>query len=56
LSTDPNAGDGLTGEQAWEILVNFDDRTSPEEYPDMCLITRGELIEFMSRAVAGDDE
>jgi hypothetical protein len=40
----------LMGEQAWDELVNVDDRTSPEEYPDMCLITRDELIEFVRRA------
>lgn len=45
-------GEGLTGEQAWDELVNVDDRTSPEEYPDMCLITRDELVEFMRRALA----
>lgn len=42
--------DRLTGEEAWDVLVNVDDRTSPEEYPDMCLITRDELIGFMARA------
>lgn len=44
--------DRLTGEEAWDLLVNVDDRTSPEEYPDMCLITRDELVDFMSRAKA----
>lgn len=46
------AGDGVpfTGVEAWDELVNVDDRTSPEEYPDMCLITRDELIDFMQRA------
>lgn len=34
---------------AWGELLNVDDRTSPEEYPDMCLITRGELAGFMER-------
>lgn len=36
-----------TFEEAWDELVNVDDRTSPEEYPDMCLITRDELRTFM---------
>lgn len=27
----------------WQDLCDKDDRTSPEEYPDMCLITRDEL-------------
>lgn len=41
---------GLTTGEAWEELCSADDRTSPEEYPDMCLITREELAEFMRRA------
>jgi hypothetical protein len=36
--------------QAWHELVEKDDRTSPEEYPDMCLITFDELKEFMTRS------
>ena len=43
-------GEVFTGVEAWDELVNVDDRTSPEEYPDMCLITRDELIDFMKRA------
>ncbi len=43
-------GKAFTGVEAWDVLVNVDDRTSPEEYPDMCLITRDELIDFMERA------
>lgn len=39
----------LTPEAAWDELVNMDDRTSPEEYPDMCLITMEELRSFMER-------
>lgn len=35
-------------ESAWEELVNKDDRTSPAEHPDMCLITREELAQFMT--------
>ncbi|RVO30330.1 hypothetical protein [Sinorhizobium meliloti] len=34
-------------EQSWQALLDKDDRTSPEEYPDMCLITRAELSEFL---------
>jgi len=37
-------------EEAWQELCERDDRTSPEEYPDMCLITRDELAAFMSRS------
>lgn len=34
-------------EQSWQALLDKDDRTSPEEYPDMCLITRAELSDFL---------
>lgn len=30
----------------WLDLQEKNDRTSPEEYPDMCLITRDELAAF----------
>jgi hypothetical protein len=46
------AAEPLSPEDAWDVLVNVDDRTSPEEYPDMCLITRDELFDFMQRAAA----
>lgn len=50
------ASDGLSPSEAWQELVEKDDRTSPSEYPDMALITREELAEFMdtsrSRAAA----
>jgi hypothetical protein len=50
-STDmAGAEETFTGVEAWDELVNVDDRTSPEEYPDMCLIKRDELIDFMKRA------
>lgn len=35
---------------AWRELCNKDDRTSPEEYPEMCLITFDELKDFMARS------
>lgn len=41
------AGEGLTIADAWQDLVDKDDRTSPEEYPDMALITREELADYM---------
>lgn len=41
--------------EAWEELINYDDRTSPEEYPDMALIAREELAIFMLRAVPNRD-
>jgi len=31
--------DSLTPEEAWQDLVERDDRTSPSEYPDMALIS-----------------
>lgn len=36
----------------WLDLQEKDDRTSPEEYPDMCLITRDELAAFVRYAIA----
>lgn len=35
---------------AWNDLLEKDDRTSPEDTPDMALITFEELYEFMCRA------
>lgn len=40
---------------AWQELIERDDRTSPEEYPEMALITRDELAEFMRRAIPPHD-
>lgn len=40
----------LTPQDAWDELVNKDDRTSPEEYQDHCLISFEELQDFMSRS------
>lgn len=34
----------------WQDLLDADDRTSPEDYPDMCLITREELAYFIAAA------
>lgn len=34
---------------AWNELVHKDDRTSPEDYPDMCLISFDELKDYMER-------
>jgi len=41
---------------AWQELVEYDDRTSPEEYPDMALITFEELRDFMARAAKAMQE
>lgn len=46
----PDEVERLTPEEAWQDLVEKDDRTSPEEYPEMCLITRAELTDYMNRA------
>lgn len=41
---------GALADEVWQELINKDDRTSPEEYPEMALITSDELADFMSRA------
>lgn len=38
---------------AWTNLCEKGDRSSPENYPDMCLITKDELAEYMRGARAG---
>ena len=35
-------------EAEWQLLCEKSDRTSPEEYPEMCLITFDELAEVIS--------
>ncbi len=45
-----SGGAALRAEEAWSDLVEKDDRTSPEEYPEMCLITFDELRDYMRRA------
>ncbi len=40
----------FTADDAWHDLVEKDDRNSPEEYPEMCLISFEELRDFMRRA------
>ena len=42
--------DMLTVEEAWTILCETPDITSPEEYPDHALITMEQLGSFMARA------
>jgi hypothetical protein len=41
---------GHTLEQAWESLLEKDDRNSPADRPDMLLVTRDELADFMGIA------
>jgi hypothetical protein len=36
------------GAPCWHDLCEKDDRTSPEEYPDHALITRSELVEYIT--------
>ncbi len=38
-------------ESQWQTLCEFDDRTSPEEYPDHALITKEELERFMEKSL-----
>lgn len=38
-------------DEIWQEICDKDDRTSPAEYPDMCLISRAELAEYIGRAV-----
>lgn len=46
----PQPVEAFTPEDAWHDLVEKDDRNSPEEYPEMCLISFEELKDFMRRA------
>lgn len=39
-------------EAEWQKLLDKDDRTSPEEYPDMCLITRDEIVSIIEGALS----
>lgn len=38
--------------QSWQDLLDKDDRNSPADYPDMCLITKKELAGYIADAVA----
>lgn len=42
----------MTADEAWQDLLDKDDRTSPADYPEMCLISREELAGYMSAARA----
>lgn len=37
----------------WQDLLDKDDRTSPSDYPDMCLITYEEFLYYIRTAIAG---
>lgn len=43
-------GDEGLAKQCWQDLLDVDDRNSPADYPDMCLITFKELERFMALA------
>jgi hypothetical protein len=51
----PGGREEFTPYEAWNELVSKDDRTSPEEYPEMCLIAFDELCDFMARAMKPQD-
>jgi hypothetical protein len=51
MGTEPSEVEQVARE-AWQELVERDDRTSPAEYPEMALITQDELAEFIAEAVA----
>jgi hypothetical protein len=51
IEVQARVGIAETKEEAWSELCEVDDRNSPEEYPDMCLITQDELFGFMDAAV-----
>ncbi|MBS0268659.1 MAG: hypothetical protein JSS54_06750 [Proteobacteria bacterium] len=42
----------MTIDEAWMDLVEKEDRTSPEAYPEMALIAREELRDYMVSAAA----
>lgn len=48
-----DAVQGWTPLEAWRELSEYTDRTSPAEYPDMCLITFNELRMFMATPQPG---
>lgn len=37
-------------EAIWQQILDKDDRTSPEEYPEMVMLTHDELKDYMKRA------
>jgi len=49
-------GELVTVDDLWDELVNYDDRTSPAEYPDMALITKDELADFVDRSRSQAEE
>ncbi|HEY1980713.1 MAG TPA: hypothetical protein VGH13_11550 [Xanthobacteraceae bacterium] len=50
--SNPPGAEPFTAADAWHDLIEKDDRTSPEEYPDHALITADELADYIQRALA----
>ena len=41
-----------TDDELWQIVNEFDDRTSPEEYPEMIMLNEAEFRDFLERGRA----
>lgn len=52
LASGNGESDAAFVEQCWQTILDFDDRNSPEEYPDHVLIDFGEFQRFMEKALA----
>lgn len=50
FQSEARAGEGESVESLWQDLIEKDDRTSPEEYPEHALITFDELADYIARA------
>ena len=50
---DPERAIDHSVDKAWQSLLEKDDRTSPADYPEMCLITKDELAEYMTAVSKG---
>jgi hypothetical protein len=48
--------DDAAVEREWQALLDKDDRTSPEEYPEMVLITREEVAALLASTPPAKDE
>lgn len=42
-----------TDDELWQIVNEFDDRTSPEEYPEMVMLNEAEFRDFLDRGRTG---
>lgn len=41
-----------TDDELWQIVNEFDDRTSPEDYPEMIMLNEAEFRDFLDRGRA----